>query len=124
MMTRAVPLAAVVGASGLLLAPPAAAKFGLSIATEPSRPVARSGARVIVRTDIDVPRKHGIRLTAVGPWRRKLGQAVIEIRLVWTGPRTLTGRVRFPYAGRWHLDVPASAASPPAWLFVRVRSRA
>ena len=123
-MARGLAIVAVVGAAGLLLAPPSSAKFGLSIATEPSRPLARTGARVVVRTDIDLPKQHGIRLTAVGPWRRNLGPAVIEIRLVWTGPRTLTGRVRFPYAGRWHLDVPPSGASPPASLYVRVRPRA
>lgn len=122
-MARPVPLFVVIGAAGLLLAPSAEAKFRLSIATEPSRPIARSGTRVIVRTDIDLPREHGVRLTAVGPWRRNLGQAVFEIRLVWTGSRRLMGLVRFPYPGRWHLDVRPTDASPFASLFVRVRPR-
>jgi hypothetical protein len=116
-VTRGLPLVAVIGAAGLLLAPSADAKFRVSIAMEPSPPRARVATRVVVRTDVDLKREHGIRLTAVGPWRTNLGQAVVEIRLAWRDARTLVGRVRFPYAGRWHLDVP----SPPVSIYVRVR---
>jgi hypothetical protein len=74
-----------------------------------------------MRTDIALRREHGIRLFAVGPWRKNLGQAFFEIQLVRIAPRTLTGRVRFPYPGRWHLNVPPSGASPPVDLWVKVR---
>jgi hypothetical protein len=121
-MTRSLlPLVAIIGAGGALLVPSADAKFRLSITLEPARPTARSAAHVVVRTDIDLPKAHGIRLMAVGPWRDDLGQAVFEIRLVRTATRTLTGRVRFPYPGRWILNVPPSGASPPAARWVRVR---
>ena len=115
------PLLATAGASAALLVPSAEAKFRLSVTVEPARPTARSEARVVVRTDIDVPRTPRIRLFAVGPWRSTTGQAFFEIRLTRISPRTLTGRVRFPYPGRWHLDVPPSGASPPADVWVRVR---
>jgi hypothetical protein len=115
------PVLAIMSAAAALLVPSAAAKFRLSVMMEPARPTARNGARVFVRTDIDLPREHGIRLYAVGPWRKNLGQASFEIRLVRIAPRTVIGRVRFPYAGRWHLNVPPSGASPPADLWVRVR---
>jgi hypothetical protein len=120
-MKRGFLLLLAISASAALLVPSAEAKFRLSITMEPARPTARSGARVVMRTDIALPRKHGIRLFAVGPWRKNLGQAFFEIRLVRIAPRTLTGRVRFPYPGRWHLDVPPSGASPPVDLWVKVR---
>jgi hypothetical protein len=104
--------------------PSAEAKFRMTVTIEPARPMAGSLARVIVRTDIPLARQHGIRLSAVGPWRKSLGQAFFEIRLVRTGPRTLRGSVRFPYPGRWHLDVPPSGASPPFDRWVRIRPRA
>lgn len=119
-MRRALLPLAVGAASATLLVPSAEAKFRLSVTVEPAQPTARSGARVVVRTDIDLPRGHGIRLFAVGPWRRNLGQAFFEIRLVRIVPSTLAGRVRFPYPGRWHLNVPPSGV-PPVDLWVRVR---
>jgi hypothetical protein len=122
-MTRGVlPLAAIIGA--VLLVPSADAKFDLAITLEPTRPTARSAARVVLRTDIDLPKAHGIRLVAVGPWRKNLGQSVLEIQLAWTAVRTLTGHVRFPYPGRWHLHVPpsgASGAGADRWVRVRLR---
>ena len=121
MKQRCLLLVAITSTTATLLIPSAEAKFGLSITIEPARPTARSGARVFVRTDVDLWREHGIRLYAVGPWRTNFGQAFFEIRLVRIAPRTLTGRVRFPYAGRWHLNVPPPGASPSVDLWVRVR---
>jgi hypothetical protein len=115
------PLLAIISVSAALVVPSAEAKFRLSVTMEPARPTARSGARVLLRTDIDLPRKHGIRLFAVGPWRKNLGQAFFEIRLMRIAPRTLTGRVRFPHPGRWHLNVPPPGASPYVDLWVSVR---
>jgi hypothetical protein len=120
---RLAPLT-VVAAVAVLLIPSADAKFRISVTTEPARPIAGSPTRVIMRTEIALAREHGIRLFAVGPWRKTLGQASFEIRLVRIAPRTLMASVRFPYPGRWHLDVPASAASPPLDRWVRVRPRA
>jgi hypothetical protein len=117
---RAAPLA-IIAASAALLVPSAQAKFGLVVTVEPARPVARSPVRVVMRSDIVLAREHGIRLFAVGPWRKDLGQAFFEIRLTRTGPRALSGRVRFPYPGRWHLNAPPPGASPPVDLWVIVR---
>jgi hypothetical protein len=120
---RLAPLT-VVAAVAVLLIPLAEAKFRISVTIEPARPIAVSPARVIMRTEIALAREHGIRMHAVGPWRRGSGQAFFEVRLVRIGPRTLRGSVRFPYPGRWHLNVPASGASPPVDRWVRVRPRA
>jgi hypothetical protein len=117
------PLLAVAGASGILLVPSAAAKSGLFVTIEPARPTARADTRVVIRSDVDPPTAHGIRLYAVGPWRRNLGQAFFEIRLTRVAPRTLTGRVRFPYPGRWQLSIPPPAASPALAMPVTVRPR-
>jgi hypothetical protein len=117
---RLAPLA-IIAASGALLVPSAEAKFGLVVTVEPARPIARSPVRVVMRSDIALARDHGIRLFAVGPWRNNLGQAFFEVRLTRTAPRALSGRVRFPYPGRWHLNVPPSGASPPVDLWVTVR---
>jgi hypothetical protein len=102
---------------------PADGKFRMTLKLEPARPVAGDPARVTIRTDEALPMKHGIRLHAVGPWRTRYGQALVEIRLRRLSPTTLQGAVRFPYAGRWHLDIPASLASPPLDRWVRVRPR-
>ena len=114
-------LVAIVSAGAALLIPSAEAKSGLWVTIEPARPIARSEARVYLQTDVDLRRDHGIRMYAVGPWRKNLGQAFFEIRLVRTARRTLMGRVRFPYAGLWHLSVPPPGASPSIALPVRVR---
>ena len=124
MARRSLVSLAVASALGVVVLPSGEAKFRMTLTIEPSRPVARSTARVIVRTDVLLARKHGIRLHAVGPWRDDIGQALVEIRLRRIGPRTLMGRVRLPYAGRWHLDIPASRASPPLDRWVRVKPRA
>jgi hypothetical protein len=110
-------LAAVVG---VVLLPSADAKFRLAVTIEPARPVAGRPALIIMRTDIRLPRQHGIRLFVVGPWRRSTGQAAFEVGLVRIRPRMLRGSVRFPYPGRWHLSVPASPASPPVDRWVGV----
>jgi hypothetical protein len=102
---------------------PAEGKFRITLTLEPARPVAGNPARVTLRTDEALPRKHGIRLHAVGPWRTSVGQALVEIRLRRVTPTTLRGAVRFPYAGRWHLDIPASSASSPFDWWVRVQPR-
>jgi hypothetical protein len=114
-------LVAIVSAGAALLIPSAEAKSGLWVTIEPARPIARSEARVYLQTDVDLRRDHGIRMYAVGPWRKNLGQAFFEIRLVRIARRTLMGRVRFPYAGLWHLSVPPPAASPAIAMPVRVR---
>jgi hypothetical protein len=113
-----------IGASAVLLVPAAEAKFRLTVTVEPARPIVRSSARVVLRTDVDLPREHRIRLFAVGPWRKDVGQAFFEIRLVRVSPRMRTGRVRFPYPGRWRLSAPPPGASPSfdRWVIVRPRA--
>jgi hypothetical protein len=113
-----------VTAVAVLLIPSAEAKLRMSVTIDPARPVAGSPARVIMRTDVPLAKEHRIRLHAVGPWRKNIGQAFFEVRLVRIGPRTLRGSVRFPYPGRWHLNVPAARASPPLDRWVGVRPRA
>jgi hypothetical protein len=114
----------VVAALAVALTPSADAKFRLTLTIEPAQPVATRVARVILRADVPLANPHGIRLSAVGPWRNRLGQGFLEIRLQRIGPRRIGGTVRFPYPGRWHLDVPASAATAPFGWWIRVRSRA
>ena len=118
-----VPLA-VVATLAVALTPSADAKFRLTLTLEPTQLVAGRSVRVILRTDVPLARPHGIRLLAVGPWRDRLGQGFFEVRLLRIGPRTIGGTVRFPYPGRWHLDVPASAATAPFGWWIRVRPRA
>lgn len=124
MRHRLLPVGLIVAAIAALLVLSADAKFRISTTIQPTHPVTGRPARLIVRTEIALAKEHGIRLYAVGPWRRTSGQATFEVRLVRTGPRMVAGTIRFPYAGRWHLSVPASAASPPVDLWVRVRPRA
>jgi hypothetical protein len=112
-----------VPAVAVSLASSAEAKFPITLAVEPARPVAGQQARMIIRTGIVLPRKHGIEVHAVGPWREGLGQGFFDVRLVRVGPRTLRANVRFPYAGRWSLVV-ASGAPPTAGRLVNVRPRA
>jgi hypothetical protein len=114
-----------IGATAVLVIPSAEAKFRLSLALAPTRPAAQSLTRVNVRADIALAREHGILLVAVGPWRRNRGQAIFYPRLVRIGPRALRGSIRFPYPGRWHLNIPPSATSGAGIdLWVRVRPRA
>lgn len=117
-------LLTVITAVAVVLTPAAEAKFRVSVTIDPPRPAAGSPARVIMRTEVRLARNHGIRLFAVGPWRERLGQASLEIRLVRIRPHVLRGKVRFPYPGRWHLSVSASPASPPVDRWVRVRPQA
>src|SRR5687767_15291313 len=75
-------LLAVVASVTCLLVASAEAKFRMSVALNPAQPVAGSTASVIMRTDVRLPKNHGIHLFAVGPYRTGLGQAFLEIKLV------------------------------------------
>ena len=110
-----------VAAAALFLTSSAEAKFSLSVAVEPARPVAGQLARTTIRTGIVLPSEHGLQLHAVGPWRARFGQAFFDVRLVRIGPRAFRAKVRFPYAGRWRLVV-AGTSPLVAWP-VRVRPR-
>ena len=120
-------LAAVVAAA-LVLTPVAEAKFSISLTVDPYSPVAGNQVRVTMRTGIVLPKKHGMRLNAVGLWRKELGQGFFDARLIRIGPRAFRAVVRFPYAGRWRLIVPnwgapGSAYPPPVDRPVKVRPR-
>jgi hypothetical protein len=124
-MRRTLAAAAVVA---LVSAPGAAAKFDISLAVQPPRPFAGDVVRVVIRTDIVLPKKHWMRLNVRGPWREQSGHGFFEARLVRTGPRVFTARFRFPYAGRWRLIVPnwgapGSASPAPVDRPIRVRAR-
>jgi hypothetical protein len=107
----------------IVASPAADAKFRLTVSVEPARPVVGAIARLSVRTDVALARRHGIRLQAVGPWQDDAGQTLLEVRLRRIDRDTLVGTVRFPYAGRWRLDIPPSSASPPFQRSLTVRPR-
>jgi hypothetical protein len=119
---------AVLAAAALVLTPAVEAKFDISITVEPSRPIAGDPVRVTMRTGVVLPKKHGMRLNAVGPWRDEFGQGFFDVRLVRIGPQAFRAKIRFPYAGRWRLIVPNGGAPGSAWPApvdqpVRVRAR-
>ena len=96
---------AVVAVVAALLTPAAEAKFKVSLALEPAQPSARQPVRMTMRTAIALPNRERVILVAVGPWREQSGQGVLNVRLVRVGPRAFKTRLRFPYAGRWRLQV-------------------
>jgi hypothetical protein len=119
---------AALAAATLLLTPAAEAKFDISLTVEPSRPIAGEPVRVMMWTGVVRPKKHGMRLNAVGPWRDEFGQGFFDVRLVRIGPQAFRAKIRFPYAGRWRLIVPNWGAPGSAWPApvdkpVRVRPR-
>jgi hypothetical protein len=119
---------AFLAAAALVLTPAVEAKFDISLTVEPSRPRAGDPVRVTMRTEVVLPKEHGMRLNAVGPWRDNFGQAFFEPRLVRIGPQAFRAKIRFPYAGRWRLIVPnwgapGSASPAPVDRPVRVRPR-
>ena len=121
-------LIAMLAAAALVFAPVADAKFEISLRVTPARPVAGNVVRVIMRTEIVLAERHGMRLNAVGPWRTTSGQGFFEPRLFRVGPRVYTAAFRFPYPGRWRLIVPnwgapGSAVPPPVDRRVTVRPR-
>ncbi|MBD0330792.1 MAG: hypothetical protein ICV64_11910 [Thermoleophilia bacterium] len=114
--------AGVIGASVLALllaAPPAAAKFRVSLALSPQRPLAGSPVTLTLRADVDLPPEHALRLVAVAPQVSKLDvlRAVghdraiparlgFEVPLTRTSRRAWAGAATFPRRGRWLLVVP------------------
>lgn len=116
-------LIAALAVVAVAVAPSAQAKFRMAVTLEPARPLAGSIATVKIRTEAPLPRNHGVRLHAVGPWRDDVGHRLIEIRLQRIGLHALAGAVRFPFAGRWRLDIAASSASPSFQRSVTVRRR-
>lgn len=128
-MTRSrVTTLAALAAAALVLTPAVEAKFDISLTVGPARPIAGDPVRVTMLTGVVLPKRHGMRLNAVGPWRDEFGQGFFEARLVRIGPRAFTAKIRFPYAGRWRLIVPnwgapGSAFPAPVDRPVRVRPR-
>ena len=104
-MDRRYGAVAAVAALAALLIPVAEAKVRASLAFEPAPPVARHVVRVTMRTDTVLSTTETMTLIAVGPWRHEAGQGVRFVRLLRTGPRSYRARVRFPYAGRWRVQV-------------------
>lgn len=110
----------------LAVTPPAEAKFRMSLTVEPTPVWAKHPARVIVRTDVVLPREHRLPLNVVGPWHPRYGNLFFEPRLRRIGPKAFAATVRFPRGGRWRLIVPnwgpnGSALPPPIDQAVKVR---
>ena len=119
-MRRAVTLLAV---ADLMLVPAATAKFRVSLTLDPARPRAGSLVRATLRTEAAMAPELAVHLHAVGPWRKRSGQAILLVRLQRIDSHTFVTRVRFPYAGRWHLAVPPPGASPSLERWVVVTRR-
>jgi hypothetical protein len=112
---------AVVAAVAALVAPAAEAKFKASLALERDRPIARQPVRITMRISIVLPNRESVSLIAVGPWRDQSGQGVLDVRLMRIGPRAFQTRLRFPYAGRWRLQVFSGSGATLAGRQVWVR---
>jgi hypothetical protein len=110
----------VIALGALLGTPSAGGKLGLSFTITPAPPTAGQPARITLRTRGTLPGPHGLQLTAVSVWRGNLGQTVLDIPLVRSGPRVFRATIRFPHRGRWTLVVPNE---PSGGWFVRVRPR-
>ena len=113
-------------AAAVVSVPSAGAKFSISLTVEPGQPWVKRPARVIVRTGVELPKNHRLRLHVVGPGRARYDTAVLYFRLRRIGPRAFGAMVRFPRGGRWRLIVPnwnaeGSTYPPPAERTVRVR---
>lgn len=74
-----------------------------------------------MRIDIVLPKKHDVYLIAVGPWRQQSGQGVLDVRLARLGPRAFKTSLRFPYAGRWRVQVVSGSGASLAGRNVNVR---
>jgi hypothetical protein len=123
MSRRQITVLAVASAVAALVAPPAEAKFKVWLTFKPAQPIVRQPVRMTMRTEIVLPKGQSMTVIAVGPWRQQSGQAVRYARLVRIGPRSFRATLRFPYAGRWRLQVisePGSASLPPTFREVRV----
>jgi hypothetical protein len=110
----------------LAAAPTAEAKFSISLTVKPAQVWAKQPARVIVRTDIVLPRDHVLPLNVVGPSHPRYGNVFFEPRLRRIGPKAFAATVRFPRGGRWRIIVPnwgpnGSASPPPVDRAVKVR---
>jgi hypothetical protein len=110
----------------LAAAPAAEAKFRMSLTVNPAHAWAKQPVRVIVRTDIVLPREHVLPFNIVGPWHPKYGNAFFEPRLRRISPKAFAATVRFPRGGRWRLIVPnwgpnGSASPPPVDRVVKVQ---
>jgi hypothetical protein len=110
----------------LVLAPAAEAKFRMTLTVKPAQVWAKQPARVIVRTDIVLPREHVLPLNVVGPWHPRYGTVFFEPRLRRIGAKAFAATVRFPRGGRWRLIIPnwgpnGSASPPPVDRAVNVR---
>lgn len=143
MRRRLALLAALVAC--LALAPAAGAKFGLTLTLGKGSPRVGQPLTVSLRTDIELPSDHTLRLVAVAPGRIRsevLGTVTasasapaavlprdgFEVRLTRVRADRWRGLVRFPRKGRWQLVVPnwgpeGYAIPPPLVRVVVVRGR-
>ena len=140
---RRLSLVALVALACLALAPVAGAKFGMALVLGKGSPRAGAPFTVSLRTDVDLPPDHELRLIAVAPGRIRsevLGTITastgdptarvpvdgFEVTLVRVRPDRWRGVVSLPRKGRWQLVVPnwgpeGYAIPPPLVRFVVVR---
>jgi hypothetical protein len=136
-MSRRAPFLAAVAAIGLVVAPGAAAKFGMTLVLGKGSPQAGQPLTVSLRADVELPADHELALLAVAPGRLRYGAvatltAGASARDGFVVPLTRTRAdrwraiVRFPRSGRWQLVVPnwgpeGYAIPPPLVRAVVVR---
>jgi hypothetical protein len=115
------PTFGLLAVAATLVIPAAEAKFRVTLSFKPVRPVVRQPARLTMRTDVVLPRGQSISVVAVGPWRKNAGQRILDVPLVRTGARRFDVRLRFPYPGKWRLQMVSEAGLPPIGRLVKVR---
>lgn len=106
-----------VAAIGLVVAPGAAAKFGMALFLGKSSPRVGEALTVSLRTDVELPADHELVLLAVAPGRMSSGAVAtltggasprdgFVVPLTRTRPDRWRGIVSFPHRVRWQLVVP------------------
>jgi hypothetical protein len=93
------------------LIPAADAKVGARLRFAPSPPAAQRAVRVIVRTNVALSMSESLTLVAVGPWKGGYGQAVRYAHLRRTGKLAYAAAIRFPYPGRWRVQVTSASGA-------------
>jgi hypothetical protein len=97
-------------AASLLLAPTAAAKFGIKLDMSVKTPRVGQPVVLVLRTDRALDADVNLRLQARSP-----RLSVTDVKLVRTAPDAWRGRFRFKSAGTWQLIVPNWGAPGGAW---------
>ena len=95
---------------GLLLAPSAAAKFGITLDMSVKTPRVGQPAVLVLHTDRELAPDLNLRLQARSP-----RLSVTDVKLVRTAPDAWRGVFRFSMPGTWQLIVPNWGGPGGAW---------